>query len=146
MAILVAVSTVTRAIEAEMAETHGLPITWFDVLNRLDQAPEQRLRIHELEEVSLFTRSGMTRLADRLETAGLVKRERDADDRRGVFLAITELGKAKLGEVWPDHMRDIEEHFAGHINSSDAAALRSIAKKLIGHMPAIGKRAQRPQS
>jgi len=144
VAILVAVSTVMGELEAEMAEQHELPITWFDVLNRLDQAPDHRLRMHEIEEMSVFTRSGMTRLADRLEAAGLVRRERDAGDRRGVYLAITNEGRAKLGEVWPDHLRGIEEHFASHISASDAAALRSIAAKVAGDRPALGHRAQRP--
>jgi DNA-binding MarR family transcriptional regulator len=145
VAILVAVSTVMRALEAEMAEQHELPITWFDVLNRLDQAPDHRLRMHEIEEMSVFTRSGMTRLADRIEAAGLVRRERDAGDRRGVFLAITHEGREKLGEVRPDHMRGIEEHFASHISVSDAATLRSIATRVAGGRPAVGQRAQGPQ-
>jgi DNA-binding MarR family transcriptional regulator len=145
VSILVAVSTVMRTLEAEMAEQHDMAITWFDVLNRLDQAPDHRMRMHELEDMSVFTRSGMTRLADRLEAAGLVRRERDTGDRRGVYLAITDAGAAKLAEVWPDHLRGIEDHFARHISTSDATMLRSIAAKVTGGRPSLGRRAERSE-
>ena len=140
VSILVAVSGVMRTLESEMAEKHDLPITWFDVLNRLDQAPDHRLRMHELEDMSIFTRSGMTRLADRLEAAGLVRRERDTGDRRGVYLAITDTGAAKLAEVWPDHLKGIEERFARHISTSDATTIRSVAAKVTGSRPSLGHR------
>ncbi len=66
---LFAHAKVVRALEADMLQQHDLPLTWFDLLSRIKQAPGQRLRMHQLEEASLFTRSGITSLADRLEKA-----------------------------------------------------------------------------
>ena len=133
--MLVTVSSVLRKLEAEMLEKHGLSMTWFDVLNRLDQAPDGRLRMHELEVASVFTRSGMTRLADRLEEAGLVRREPATGDRRGVTLSITDAGTATLRTVWPDHLRGLQEHFAGHITIADAKAIRAATTKIVGQPP-----------
>lgn len=124
-------AAVIRALEKDMLEQHELPITWFDLLGRLARSDERRLRMHELEEASMFTRSGITRLADRLEEAGLVRRERSAEDRRGVYLAITEAGVAKMNEVWADHERSIQEHFGQYLDSKDTAAIRNAAEKVL---------------
>ena len=72
----------------------GLSLAFIDALARLCDAPEQRLRMQELQERSLFTHSGMTRLVDRIEKAGLVRRERAPGDRRGVFVVLTAEGAA----------------------------------------------------
>jgi DNA-binding MarR family transcriptional regulator len=114
-----------------MLDQHDLPLAWFDVLGRLNQSPGGRLRMHELEEVSLFTRSGATRLADRLEAVGLVRRERSPEDRRGVYLVITAAGKAKIAEVWPDHAASIQKHFGQYLDNGDAESLRSATAKIL---------------
>lgn len=122
---------VAAALEDDMLEQHGLPITWFDILGRLKRSDQQRLRMHELEEMSVFTRSGLTRLADRLEEAGLVRRERSAQDRRGVYLAITDAGLARINEVWDDHESSIQEHFGRYLDSDDARAIRKATEKVL---------------
>lgn len=124
-------AAVVRALEKDMLEQHDLPITWFDLISRLARADGRRLRMHELEEASMFTRSGLTRLADRLEEAGLVRRERSAEDRRGVYLAITDSGLAKIDEVWDDHQRSIQEHFGQYLNRNDVAAIRKATAKVL---------------
>ena len=129
--LLFAYAKVVRALEADMLEQHGLPITWFDLLSRLRQAPDQRLRMHQLEEASVFTRSGITRLADRLEEAGLVRRERSAEDRRGVYLAITAAGNNTIDEVWPDHALSIQEHFGQYLDREDAESIRTATDKVL---------------
>ena len=129
--LLFAHAKVIRRLEADMHEQHDLPITWFDVLSRLNQSPDGRLRMHELEEVLVFTRSGVTRLADRLEAAGLVRRERSPEDRRGVYLALTAAGRAKIAEVWPDHVASIQRHFGQYLDARDAESLRTAAGKIL---------------
>ena len=126
---------VVRALDAEMRARHDLSITWFDLLSRLRQAPDQRLRMHQLERASLFTRSGITALADRLERAGFVRRERSTEDRRGVYLAITQAGKDKIDEVWPDHQQDIQEHFGRYLDPDSAAALAKLTDKILRDDP-----------
>ena len=129
--LLFAHARVIRALEDDMAEQHGLALSWFDVLGRLKQAPARRLRMRELEEASVFTRSGMTRLVDRIEAAGLVRRERTPDDRRGVYVAITPSGLDKIDEVWPDHVASIERHFGRHIQGADAKMLRGLTSRIL---------------
>jgi len=131
--LLFAYARAIRGLEADMLEQHDLPITWFDVLSRLSQSPDGRLRMHELEGVSLFTRSGVTRLADRLEAAGLVRRERSPEDRRGVYLVITAAGRAKIAEVWPDHTASIQKHFGQYLDAGDAESLRATIAKILEH-------------
>ena len=130
---LFAHAKVVRALEADLIEQHDLPLTWFDLLSRIKQAPGQRLRMHQLEEASLFTRSGITGLADRLEKAGLVRRERSAEDRRGVYLAITQAGTDKIDKVWPDHQLSIQKHFGQYLDPKGAKALQAATEKILNH-------------
>ena len=129
--LLFAHAKVVRALEADMLEEHDLPITWFDLLSRLKQAPDQRLRMHQLEEASVFTRSGLTRVSDRLEEAGFVRREQSAEDRRGVYLAITQAGIDKIDEVWPDHLVSIHKHFGQYLDRRDAESLQTATEKIL---------------
>jgi DNA-binding MarR family transcriptional regulator len=128
--VVMTFNVVMRALESDMSERHGLPINWFDVLNRLDQGGG-RLRLFELEHGSVFTRSGMTRLCDRIEAEGLIRRERSGEDRRGVYIAITDAGRDKLALVWPDHRRAIQDHFARFIDLDDAANLAVATSKVL---------------
>ena len=128
---LFANAKVVQALDTDMIEQHDLSLTWFDLLSRIKQAPGQRLRMHQLEEASLFTRSGITGLADRLEKAGFVRRERSAEDRRCVYLAITQAGIDKIDEVWPDHQLSIQNHFAQHLDPEDAKALQATTEKIL---------------
>ena len=128
--VLFAHAKVLRSLERDMLEQHEILITWFDILSRLADAPGQRLRMRELEEASLFTRSGMTGLADRLEKAGYVRRERSPEDRRGVYLAITQAGLDKFAGVWADHKASIQKHFGQHINIEDARAIVAATDKV----------------
>ncbi|MFV1999569.1 MAG: MarR family winged helix-turn-helix transcriptional regulator, partial [Acidimicrobiia bacterium] len=100
---------------------------------RLNQAPNKQLRMHELEESVLFTRSGITRLADRIEEAGLIRRERSAEDRRGVYLVITEAGIDKIDEVWPDHVASIQKHFGQYLMMQDVKSLQGLTEKILDH-------------
>ncbi len=129
-ALLITQARVVRGLEADMVEEHGLTLTWFDVMGRLKQAPDQRLRMNELEEVSLFTRSGMTRLVDRIEAAGFVRRERTPEDRRGIYVAITPAGIDKIDAIWPDHVASIERHFGRYIDVGDAKTLQNIGRRV----------------
>ena len=128
---LFANAKVVRALDNDMIKQHDLSMTWFDLLSRIKQAPGQRLRMHQLEEASLFTRSGITGLADRLEKAGFVRRERSVEDRRGVYLAITQAGIDKIDEVWPDHQLSIQNHFAQHLDPEDVKALQATTQKIL---------------
>ena len=86
---------VVGALEAELDAERDLPLAWYDVLVSLAEAPERRLRMQDLAGRVLFSRSGLTRLLDRMVSAGLVRRERCDDDRRGTFAVLTAAGSRR---------------------------------------------------
>jgi|SRR5215211_3990878 len=112
------ISTLDRELEAEQ----GLPITFFDVLIQLSQAGG-RLRMSELADAVLLSRSGVTRLVDRMVRAGLVRREACPTDRRSMYAALTAKGKRALARARPVHLRGVAEHFGRHLSDEDAKTL-----------------------
>jgi DNA-binding MarR family transcriptional regulator len=119
-ALLNAHAAAVRAIERDLAAGDFIPLTWYDVLVALSEAPGERARMHELADRVVLSRSGLTRLVDRLEAAGLVRREASTTDRRGAFAVLTEDGKATLLRTWPAYARGIAAHFARHLSEEEA--------------------------
>jgi DNA-binding MarR family transcriptional regulator len=133
--ILFAHAQVVRALEFDLAAHSDLPLTWFDVMNRLNEHPDHRLRVHELADASLFTRSGLTRLVDRIEQAGYVCREHSAHDRRGVYIVLTQAGSEKLETIWPRFAISVQQHFGQHLSPADVKALTTATGKILGTAP-----------
>jgi DNA-binding MarR family transcriptional regulator len=105
-AFLSAHALATKRINRDLAEA-GLPdLTWYDVLWALHRADGRRLRIRELADAVVLSSTGMTRFVDRLEAAGLVRREAVPGDRRGAYAVITKEGSALLRRMWPIYARD----------------------------------------
>ncbi len=124
-------STVVKYLERRMEEQHGLPLSWFDVLIQLAECPEGKLRMGELAESVLLTRSGITRLVDRMIGAGLVDREPCPGDRRGYYAVITQRGKDTIERVGPDHSKDAWEVFLGHINEREAVLMGNVFNQVL---------------
>jgi DNA-binding MarR family transcriptional regulator len=116
-------ATVVELLSRELEDQRELPLGWYDVLLTLDQAPEQRLRMQELAQSVLLSKSGLTRLIDRMEAEGLVRRERCPSDRRGAFAVLTPEGRSTFRRAAPVHLRGIQEHFASHLDDDEAATL-----------------------
>jgi DNA-binding MarR family transcriptional regulator len=132
---------VVGALEAELDEARGLPLAWYDVLVSLREAPDGRLRMQDLAERVLFSRSGLTRLVDRMVGAGYVTRERCEDDRRGTFAVLTPAGATTLRDASGVHLRGVQEHFARHLDDDDVAALEvALGKVLDAEAAAAGER------
>lgn len=112
-------------MEAALAQENLPPLDWYDVLWELEKADGGKLRMHELASRIVLSRSNLTRLADRLETAGLVAREDCPDDRRGYFLVLTAVGRAMREKMWPIYGREIESLFTQHLSESAAKAMVS---------------------
>ena len=96
-------ATVTRRLEAELVAEQGLPLASYDVLVQLSEAPDRSLRMTELADRVLLSRSGLTRLADRLERDGLLRREACPSDARGTLAVLTDAGLQRLEQAWPTH-------------------------------------------
>jgi DNA-binding MarR family transcriptional regulator len=123
-AFLRAHATVVERLDHELQQEQGLPLTWYEVLLHLAGAPEHRLRLSELASVVLLSRSGITRLVDRLVEAGLVERQACPTDRRGAFAVLTAEGRTRLRRAAPVHLRGIQEHFAAHLADEEVDAIR----------------------
>jgi len=122
-AFLLAHARVVRALERELQCEEQLALTDYDVLVQLATAGEQRLRMSELADRLLLSRSGATRLIDRLVTDGLVERASCESDRRGQWAALTPAGYDRLRRAAPTHLRGVAEHFLDRLSADDLAAL-----------------------
>jgi DNA-binding MarR family transcriptional regulator len=118
-------------LEDEMESEHGLSLRWYEVLLHLSRAPGGRMRMQDLAELALQSKSGLTRVVDRMEAAGLVSREVCPSDRRGVFAVITSEGRRRFRRAASLHMRGIERHFGRHLAETEPAALRSLFDRVL---------------
>ena len=108
----------------ETLEAAGLPpLAWYDMLWELEKADEGRLRMHEIADRVVLSRSNLTRLADRLESAGLSRREQCPGDRRGAYCAITPAGREMRRKIWRVYEEQIERLFSKHLTVAAAVQL-----------------------
>src|SRR3954463_2049874 len=119
----------TTRIEAALAEA-GLPqLAWYDVLWSLQRAPGKALRMGELADAVTISRSGLTRLVDRIEADGPLERRQSSADRRAVDVAITAAGSRLLRKMWPVYEQVLREQFEAKLTHQDARALtKALAK------------------
>jgi DNA-binding MarR family transcriptional regulator len=129
-AFLRAQSELIRTLDRELEAEQGLPIAFFDVLAQLTQAGG-RLRMSELADAVLLSRSGVTRLVDRMERDGLVKREHCPTDRRAMYTTITPVGKRALAKARPVHLRGVAEHFGRHLTDEEAKTLAAALGRIV---------------
>ena len=120
-----------RALEHEMLEDQGIPLTWYEILARLDATPDGRMQMKDLAECILLSRSGLTRLFDRMAAEGLVDRHPCPEDRRGTYAAITDEGRSKLNNAMPSHIQSINEHFLRYLDVFDVQALQRVMTKVL---------------
>ena len=124
------VGALVKTFDDEMEKGLGLPLAWYDVLIQLSNAPEGKLRMQALADRVVLSRSGLTRLVDRMERAGLVLREHSREDRRGYYAVLTEEGRRVFAQAQPIHHRGIQEHFARHLSDADVQALHTAIAKV----------------
>ena len=120
-------AAVLRKLEADLAQEHDLSLPAYEVLAHLSECPEQRMRMSELTRRALLTPSGVTRLVDKLERFGLVRRERCAEDARAIYAVLTPAGSERLHEAYPTHLRGVREHLIDRLERSE---LRAVAEAL----------------
>jgi DNA-binding MarR family transcriptional regulator len=119
-----------RELERELAAETGVPLGWYDVLLQLAEAPERRLRMAELADRVLLSRSGLTRLVDRLQAEGLVRREPSPHDARGTFTVLTADGMARLRAAAPVHLAGIRKHWIAHFTDDELRQLGGLLARL----------------
>lgn len=121
---------VIRELERELAADAGLPLGWYDVLLQLAEAPARRLRMADLADRVLLSRSGLTRLVDRLQAEGLVRREPSPEDARGMFTVLTAEGIDRLRKAVPVHLEGIQRHWLAHFDDDELRQLGALLSRL----------------
>ena len=127
----------TRSLDGQLRAEQELTLAAYDVLDALAERRERGLRMTELADAVLLSRSGVTRLVDRMERLGLVRRVRVRGDGRGVLARITEDGVARLRSAAPTHRDGLARHFSSAAPGDDLQALaRTCARLADGGVPA----------
>ncbi|MBN9504285.1 MAG: hypothetical protein BGO01_03870 [Armatimonadetes bacterium 55-13] len=128
---LLSSARITRDVDRRLHEAGVVDLTIYDILLRLEEAPDRRMKMTDLADASVFSKSGITRLVDRLEKDGLIERQSCPADRRRVHAWLTEKGLEERKRAWPVYRAAIYELFTTQMAESELASLGDILEKLI---------------
>lgn len=128
--LLSAHSRLIRVLDAELTAATGLTLNQYEVLLFLHAAPERALRMSQLAERVLLSKSGMTRAVDQLVARGLVERRRCPTDARGLLAVLTEAGQAKLRQAAPVHLAGIRRHFTANLEEGELRVLGGLLERV----------------
>jgi len=124
-------SALVKALDAEMLVQQRLLLTSYEVLINLQAAPGKRRRMAELADSVLLSRSGMTRLVDRLEREGLLERDTCTDDGRGTFAVLTDKGEETLARTRPAHLDGVRDRFLRHFSPDELRTLAGYWERVL---------------
>jgi DNA-binding MarR family transcriptional regulator len=124
-------ATLTRELDEELRSAHGLPLTSYDVLVNLEGAPDRQMRMSELADAVLLSRSGLTRLVERLEREGLLSRADCPGDARGSFAVLTDTGMLRLAEARKTHLAGVRERFLSAFSDEELEQLGDNWRRLL---------------
>jgi DNA-binding MarR family transcriptional regulator len=116
-------AALTKALDADLDAAHGLPLSSYEVLMYLNDAEDRRMRMRDLAASVILSRSGLTRLADRLEREGLIRRESCSSDARGAFAVLTPAGAEVLAVARATHLAGVRSLFLQHFSDDELEAL-----------------------
>ncbi len=131
--LLVAHSRLVPAVEADLRAAGQVPLSWYDVLLELNAAPDRRLRMSELGQRTVLSRTRVSRVVDELAAAGLAERQPDQADGRSSFAVLTSEGKEALRRAWPVYRQAIHRQLAGRLTTQQCRELAA----LLGHVIAV---------
>jgi DNA-binding MarR family transcriptional regulator len=120
----------------DMQAQHGLTMADYEILVRLSEIPDRRMRMSELAEVTLSSRSRLSHQVDRMEKAGLISRQSCEDDRRGAFAVMTDEGWRTLVAAAPDHVDSVRRHLVDQLSPEEFAALGAACRRIADHLEA----------
>jgi DNA-binding MarR family transcriptional regulator len=119
-----------RELDCELEEAHGLPLVSYDLLVRLEKAPDHKMRMRELADQLMLSRSGLTRLVDRLVRDELIRRSTCSADARGAYAVLTPKGKRALQAARPLHLDGVRRRFLDHFEEQELAQLTQVWERL----------------
>ena len=112
-----------RVIEADLLRSARLNLADYTVMANLSEQPAQSMRMSDLAAKAALSASGLTRVVERLGRQGIVERVRSAEDRRGQVARLTDLGRERLAQAYPDHVESVRRQVLDHLGAVDLAAL-----------------------
>ncbi len=129
--LLTAHAALVARVEVALAAAGLPPHEWYDVLWEHEKANDGRLRMHDLADRVVLSRSNLTRLADRLADENLIVREACPEDRRGAYCVITPAGRALRKRMWPVYRESVEARFARHVSEREAGAMSAALERVL---------------
>lgn len=121
-------------LNRDMQDQHDLTMADYEILVRLSEIPERRMRMSDLAEVTLSSRSRLSHQIDRMMKSGLVDRQQCSDDRRGAFAVLTDHGWTTLVAAAPDHVGSVRAHLVDQLSATEFAALGTACNKVAQHL------------
>jgi DNA-binding MarR family transcriptional regulator len=126
-------SQVVARIEEDLKRRGEISLTWYDVLLTLEKASENRLRMSEIADRIVLSRSALTRSVDKLAAGGYLRREPCRHDERGAYAVLTKKGARALARARPVYWAGIEKYFAGGLTTADISNLERLLEKIATH-------------
>ena len=127
-----------NALQRNLDAQAGVPVSWLGVLIRLARSPDSRLRMTVLARDMTMSTSGLTRLIDRMEAEGVVRREACPEDRRGLLAVLTEQGRSLLASTAPCHVADLEQLLGGALDETELDQLTALLRRVRDHVREVG--------
>jgi DNA-binding MarR family transcriptional regulator len=128
--LLRAHACLAKRLDTELEQAHGLPMTSYEVLHHLEESTGGRMRMCDLADQARLSRSGLTRLVDRLERDGLLERCSCSHDARGSYACLTSGGRERLAEARGTHLAVIREQFFSHFSESELGSLADMWERI----------------
>ena len=134
-------------LDRELQREAGLPMSYWELLGHLADAPERAMRMSDLAEVTRSAPSRLTHAVSQLESSGLVRRRQCASDRRGCYAELTDAGAEALTAAGEAATRSLRAHFFGSLSAAEQTRLRGLSETILGHLgatcdQAAGRRAR----
>jgi DNA-binding MarR family transcriptional regulator len=128
--LLRAHACLAKRLDAELEQAHGLPMSSYEVLHHLEEASGGRMRMCDLAEQAQLSRSGLTRMVDRLARDGLIERCSCSHDARGSYACLTEAGRERLAEARGTHLAVIRSQFFSHFSEAELSVMADMWERI----------------
>ena len=132
-AVLQVHAAVVPLLDQTLQAEVGMPLSWYDVLLELNAAPERRLRMTDLGERVVLSRTRVSRLVDEIATAGLVVREQNPQDGRSAYATLTAEGLKRYRKAAPTYLAAIEQHFSSRLDDDQLRTISKALQRVLSH-------------
>lgn len=130
-ALLRTYAALVPRLDRELQTTVGMPLTWYDVLLELYDTPDRRLRMSDLGERVVLSRTRVSRLVEEMSSVGLVRRDTNPDDRRSAYAVLTAEGLRRFRRAAPVYVRGIGRHFGGRLTMGELRTARDVLDRVL---------------